>query len=188
MTSPGPSVGYWELEDIVAARGWLVDQGISSPDQIILSGWSYGGYLTLLALGKRPELWAGGIAGVAVADLAARYEETTEDSRTWLARGFGGTPAELAEVYAASSPITYAERVAAPVLVLQGRHDPHCPAGQMERYEARMRALRKDIEVHWLEEGHVGQRAEAEAAIRNQELMLRFAARVLAGSRLRSPR
>lgn len=46
--------GHWELEDIAAALEWLVEQAIADPERIILSGWSYGGYLTLLALGKHP--------------------------------------------------------------------------------------------------------------------------------------
>jgi dipeptidyl aminopeptidase/acylaminoacyl peptidase len=49
-------IGHWELEDMVAARNWLVEQGIAIPDQILLTGWSYGGYLTLQALSKRPDL------------------------------------------------------------------------------------------------------------------------------------
>jgi dipeptidyl aminopeptidase/acylaminoacyl peptidase len=61
-------VGHWEVEDLVAARQWLVDNGVTHPDQVLLTGGSYGGYLTLFALGVRPELWAGGIAEVATAD------------------------------------------------------------------------------------------------------------------------
>src|SRR5207249_7839956 len=52
------NVGYWEVEDMVAARAWLVGQGITKADQVFLTGWSYGGYLTLQALGTYPALWA----------------------------------------------------------------------------------------------------------------------------------
>src|SRR5918995_123567 len=37
------NLGHWELEDMVAARDWLVREGIAHPDQIFPSGWSYGG-------------------------------------------------------------------------------------------------------------------------------------------------
>ncbi len=40
-------VGHWELEDMLAARRWLIDQGIAHPDQILLEGGSYGGFLTV---------------------------------------------------------------------------------------------------------------------------------------------
>ncbi|PLS80493.1 MAG: S9 family peptidase, partial [Chloroflexi bacterium] len=116
-------VGHWEVEDMVAAQRWLVDQGISAPHQILLTGWSYGGYLTLQALGKRPELWAGGLAGIAIADWAIQYEDSAETLKGYLLALLGGTPDEKPEVYAAASPITYVERVQAPVLVIQGSND-----------------------------------------------------------------
>jgi dipeptidyl aminopeptidase/acylaminoacyl peptidase len=67
--------GHWELEDPVAARAWLVDRGIARAERILLTGWSYGGYLTRLPLGKRPDLWAGGMAGIAIADWTLDYED-----------------------------------------------------------------------------------------------------------------
>ncbi len=169
--------GDWELDDMVAARAWLLDQGIARPDQILLTGASYGGYLTLLALGKRPGLWAGGMALVALADLRLQYEDAAEPLRQWAVHMLGGTPQERPDQYRASSPITYAEHVRAPVLMIQGRHDSRTPARQAEAYIAKMRALGKPIEVHWFDAGHA--RADTERDIDHMERMLRFAARVL---------
>jgi dipeptidyl aminopeptidase/acylaminoacyl peptidase len=121
-------LGHWELEDMVAARDWLVREGIAHPDQIFPSGWSYGGYLTLLALGRRPELWAGGMAGVAVADWPMLYEDSAETLRGYCSAIFGGTPADKPEQYAASSPMADVERVQAPLLIIQGRNDSRTPA------------------------------------------------------------
>jgi Prolyl oligopeptidase family len=70
--------GFWELEDIVAARNWLVDTGLSRPDMILLTGVSYGGYLTLHALGKQPDLWAGGMAEMPIADWRGFYEDASD--------------------------------------------------------------------------------------------------------------
>ncbi len=67
--------GHWELEDMVAARNFLVEQQIAISDKILVTGGSYGGYLTLLALGKCPDLWAGGMALVAIADQTLTWEE-----------------------------------------------------------------------------------------------------------------
>ncbi len=170
-------VGHWEVEDMVAAQRWLVDQGISAPDQILLTGWSYGGYLTLQALGKRPELWAGGLAGIAIADWAIQYEDSAETLKGYLLALLGGTPDEKPELYAAASPITYVERVQAPVLVIQGSNDSRCPPRPMCMYEARMKELGKQIEVHWFDAGHG--LYVVDQAIQHQELMLEFAYRVL---------
>jgi dipeptidyl aminopeptidase/acylaminoacyl peptidase len=176
-------LGHWEVEDMVAAREWLVQQGIAHPEQIFLTGWSYGGYLTLQALGKYPELWAGGMAGIAIADWAVMYEESADTLRGYQVAILGGTPEEKPEQYAASSPITYAERVRAPVLIIQGRNDTRTPPRPIEMYEAKMKSLGKPIEVHWYDTGHVGSFAQVELAIQHQELMLRFADRVLRGSK-----
>ena len=166
---------------MAAARDWLVQEGIANPDQIFLTGWSYGGYLTLLGLGKRPELWAGGMAGIAVADWAVMYEDSADTLKGYEVALFGGTPQEKPKQYAASSPITYAENVRAPVLIIQGRNDTRTPARPVEMYERKMKSLGKSIEVRWFETGHAGSFAQVEQAIQNQEAMLHFAYRVLGG-------
>ena len=164
---------------MVAARDWLVSEGIAKPDAILLTGWSYGGYLTLLGLGRRPDLWAGGMAGIAIADWITMYEDEAEGLRGYQRALFGGSPAEKPEQHRISSPITYAADVRAPVLVIQGRHDTRTPAHQLEVYEQRMKSLDKDITVHWFETGHAGAFSDVEAGIGNAALMLQFAWRVV---------
>jgi len=171
------NVGFWEVEDMVAARAWLVSQGIAKPDQVFLTGWSYGGYLTLQALGTYPELWAGGMSGIAVADWAIAHVDTTDTLRSVRALRFGGTPEQVPERYTTSSPITYAEKVEAPVLIMQGRNDTRTPPRSIEMYETKMKSLGKDIEVHWFDAGHGS--LSVEQNIEFQELMLRFAYRIL---------
>lgn len=169
--------GDREVDDMAAARDWLVANGIAAPDQVLLTGWSYGGYLTLQALGRRPELWAGGMAGIAITDWRLQYEDSAEMLKGYQAAMFGGTPDEKPDQYAASSPITYAEQVSAPVLLIQGRNDTRCPARPVELYEAKLKALGKPIEVHWFEAGHGSRSVDLD--IKHHELMLHFAHRVL---------
>jgi len=169
--------GHWEVEDMVGARDWLVENGIAKPDQIILTGQSYGGYLTLLALGTKPKLWAGGIACGAASDWAVMYEDGVEEARASLREWLGGTPQEKPEVYARSSPVTYVASVQAPVLILQGRNDARCPERQIEEYEAKLKALGKPIEIYWIDVGHGA--FSADEQIRDQEVTLKFAYRVL---------
>lgn len=176
-------LGHWEVEDMVAARDWLIARDIARADQVLLTGWSYGGYLTLQALGTRPDLWAGGMAGIAIADWTAQYEDEAETLKGYQAAIFGGTPEEKPQQYAASSPITYAAHVTAPVLIIQGRHDTRTPARPIRMYEETMKALGKSIEVHWFEAGHLGAVADVELAIAHQEMMLRFAERIVGGTR-----
>lgn len=167
--------GYWELEDIAAAHDWLLQSGWARPDQIFLTGWSYGGYLTLLALGKQPARWAGGMAGAAITDWTINYEDQADTLRGYTVLAMGGTPDEKPHQYALSSPLTYVNQVRAPVLVFQAKNDTRTPPHQVEVYEAKMRELGRPIEVKWIEGGHVG--GEMAQAIDNQTLMLHFACR-----------
>jgi dipeptidyl aminopeptidase/acylaminoacyl peptidase len=169
--------GQWEVEDMVAARDWLVKEGISHPDQIIVTGGSYGGYLTLLPLGMRPDLWAGGMGVVAIADWRMMYEDSAETLRGYQRAIFGGTPEEMPEQYATSSPITYVEHVRALLLVIQGRNDTRCPDRQMEAYIDRLKEQGKPIEVYWFEAGHGS--LEVEEQIKQQEMMLQFAHKIV---------
>lgn len=171
--------GHWEVEDVVAARTWLVDQGIARDDQILLTGWSYGAFLTLLALGKYPDLWAGGMAGAAITNWTTQYEDASDTFKAYQAAFFGGTPDEKAEQYAASSPSTYVAQVTAPVLIIQGRNDTRTPARPVEDYVKQLRSLGRNVAVHWFNAGHVGKSVEQQ--IDHQLLMLQFADRVLTG-------
>ncbi len=174
------NIGRWEVEDMVAAGEWLVKEGIAHPSRVFVTGWSYGGYLTLQALGTRPALWAGGMAGIAVADWAIAHEDTTDTLRNLRAARFGGTPDEQPERYAASSPMTYVQHVKAPVMIIQGRNDTRAPARSVEAYEAKMKALGKAIEVHWFDAGHGS--LVVDQAMDHHALMLDFARRVLEGN------
>ncbi|MCB0143686.1 MAG: prolyl oligopeptidase family serine peptidase, partial [Caldilineaceae bacterium] len=130
-------------------------------------------------LGKRPELWAGGMAGIAIADWAVMYEDSADTLRGYQRALFGGGPEEKAEAYARSSPITYAENVAAPVLIIQGRNDTRTPPRPIQMYEEKMRALGKPVELVWFETGHAGSSMDVEQGIRHQEKMMHFAYGVL---------
>jgi dienelactone hydrolase len=146
--------GLTELEDIAAVHDWAIAQGIADPARTVLAGRSWGGYLTLLGLGIQPERWAAGVAGVPVADYLAAYEDEMEPLQALDRVLFGGSPEEKPEAYRASSPITYAEQVRAPVLVTAGRNDPRCPIRQIDNYLDRLRELGKDAEEYRYDAGH----------------------------------
>ena len=171
------NLGELEVQDMAAVYEWLVEKEIARPDAVMPTGESYGGYLTLLSLGRCPELWAGGMAEIAIADWGLMYEDQAESLRGYQRALFGGTPDEVPEATRKSSPITYAEQVKAPILVIQGENDTRTPARQLRVYEEKMKSLGKQIEVHWFNAGH-GAYAQ-EKQIEHQELKLRFAYRVL---------
>lgn len=176
-------VGLTELEDIAVVRDWAVENRLSDAEQIVLAGASWGGYLTLLGLGVRPESWSVGIAGVPVADYVAAYEDEMEALRAFDRSLFGGTPDEMPDSYRRSSPITYVDDVRAPVLVLAGANDPRCPIRQIDNYLARLAARGVPYEVYRFDAGHGS--LVVEERIRQVEAELSFARRWVDAARPR---
>jgi dienelactone hydrolase len=167
--------GLTELEDVGAVYDALVAEGLVDPARAILSGGSWGGFLTLLGLGTQPERWAAGIAEVPVADYLAAYEDEMEGLRAYDRALFGGSPEEVRDVYVRSSPLTYVDAVAAPVLVVAGANDPRCPIRQIENYLGELDRLDKPHEVYRFDAGHGS--LVIEETIRQVEVALSFALR-----------
>ncbi|MFD0480552.1 alpha/beta hydrolase family protein [Nonomuraea thailandensis] len=127
-------IGHTELEDVVAVRDHLVASGIADPDRVVLSGTSWGGFLTLLGLGVYPDRWTLGMASVPIADYALAYDDEMESLKAFDRSLFGGSPDEVPGRYRDASPITYVEAVRAPVLILAGDNDSRCPIRQILSY------------------------------------------------------
>ncbi|MFJ2823038.1 prolyl oligopeptidase family serine peptidase [Streptomyces toxytricini] len=147
-------VGLIELEDVAAVRAWAVGSGLADPARLVLSGGSWGGYLALLGLGTQPEAWAVGLAAVPVADYVAAYHDEMEALKSLDRTLFGGTPEEVPERFAASSPLTYVDAVRAPVHIAAGVNDPRCPIRQIENYVDRLAARGAVHEVYRYDAGH----------------------------------
>ncbi|MEV7554201.1 prolyl oligopeptidase family serine peptidase [Amycolatopsis sp. NPDC089917] len=146
--------GLTELEDVAAVHDWAVQSGLSDPEKCVVNGASWGGYLSLLALGTQPGRWAAGVAGVPVADYVAAYEDEMEQLRSFDRALFGGSPEAVPAVYRECSPITYVEAVTAPVLVLAGDNDPRCPIRQVENYLDRLAKREIPFEFYRFDAGH----------------------------------
>jgi dipeptidyl aminopeptidase/acylaminoacyl peptidase len=146
--------GLTELEDVAAVVDACVAEGIVDPERTVVEGWSWGGYLALLAAGTQPARWAGVLAGVPVADYLAAYADEMEQLRAFDRALFGGSPEQRPEVYRASSPLTYVDAVAAPVLVLAGENDPRCPIRQIDNYLDALAARKAVYEVGRFDAGH----------------------------------
>jgi dipeptidyl aminopeptidase/acylaminoacyl peptidase len=146
--------GLTELEDVAAVVDALVADGLVDPARTVVEGWSWGGYLALLAAGTQPGRWAAALAGIPVADYLTAYADEMEQLRAFDRALFGGSPAERPEAYTASSPLTYVDAVRAPVLVLAGENDPRCPIRQVENYLDALAARGARYEVSRFDAGH----------------------------------
>ena len=170
--------GLTELEDIAAVHDWAVSSGLADPARCVIEGASWGGYLTLLALGTQPERWAAGVAGVPVADYVAAYEDEMEPLRDFDRALFGGSPADVPETYRRCSPLTYVDQVRVPVLIQAGENDPRCPIRQIDNYLAKLAERSAPHEVYRYDAGH-GSLVVAEL-VKQTAMSVDFARRMLA--------
>lgn len=172
-------VGLIELEDIGAVRDWAVGAGLADPERLVLSGGSWGGYLTLLGLGVQPDAWSLGLAAVPVADYLTAYADEMEALRSLDRTLFGGTPEEVPERWHASSPLSYVEKVRVPVYISAGVNDPRCPIRQIDNYVTRLDELGVPHEVYRYDAGHGS--LVVEERIKQLRLELDFVRRHLGG-------
>ena len=147
-------IGHTELVDIAAVHDHLITRGLVDPARSAVAGGSWGGYLTLLALGTQPSRWAVGVAAVPVADYVTAYADEMEPMRAYDRALFGGSPDEKPDAYADSSPLSWIEQVSAPVLVLAGANDPRCPIRQIDNYLDALAARGVDHAVYRFNAGH----------------------------------
>ncbi len=89
----------------------------------------------------------------------------------------GGGPEDLPELYRERNPITYVNRVTAPVLIIAGENDSRCPIGQVMRYVDTLRERGGRVDVHLYGTGHHA--LFLEETLRQIEEELAFALRLL---------
>jgi dipeptidyl aminopeptidase/acylaminoacyl peptidase len=148
------NIGFPEVEDVISGLDDLVARGVADPERVVIGGWSWGGYITLLALGTHPERFAAGVAGVPVGDYMDSYDESAPSLQAYDRTLAGGVVHDIPEFIAERSPITYVDRVKAPVFVLVGEHDSRCVPSQVYRYERALRRAGGDVELYSYAEGH----------------------------------
>ncbi|MCB5168834.1 alpha/beta fold hydrolase [Streptomyces bambusae] len=149
-------VGLTQVQDLVSVRTDLVRRGLVRADATALWGTSWGGYLALLAAGAAPGPWRAVVAVKPVADCAAAHRAGTPALRALDERLFGGTPEQVPEAYARSSPVSYVAQVRAPLLVVAAERDDKCPPEQVRRYLDALTRADVRHEAMWLDTGHDG--------------------------------
>jgi len=125
----GPGRDVMAGVDLLKQRGW-VDETRMAP-----CGWSYGGYMTTWLLGKYPTVWRAAVAGASVTDWLDQYN--LGDANIRRGDAFGGSPytdAARLEAMRAQSPITYANLVKAPTLIMATTGDFRVPITQSYRF------------------------------------------------------
>jgi dipeptidyl aminopeptidase/acylaminoacyl peptidase len=117
-----------DIEDCAAfiKKSW--GDGGTAP-KIGVMGWSYGGYSTLVAMTMFAGAYDAGAAGVSFSNIVTFLQNTAPYRRALRISEYGD-PDKDREALLKLSPITYIDRVKAPLLLIQGANDPRTPVGE----------------------------------------------------------
>jgi len=119
-------MGGGDLQDVLAATDFLKATGYPDPKKLAVVGGSYGGYLTMMAVTKAPELWAAGVPMVPFVNWFTEMQN--EDPVLQQSdRATMGDPEKNPDFFRDRSPFFFVDQIKAPLLLLAGGHDPRCP-------------------------------------------------------------
>ncbi len=144
--------GYGDYRDILAGVDAVVHSAPIDPNRIGITGWSYGGYMTMWAVTQTTRFRAA-VAGAGLSDWLSYYGENKIDQ--WMIPYFGATVYDDPAVYAKSAPMTFIKNVKTPTLIVVGDRDGECPAPQSYEFWHALRAYGVPTQfVIYPNEGH----------------------------------
>ena len=108
-------MGQIEVSDQVEGVRWLETLGFADTSRVGIYGWSYGGYMTLMALTTAPDAFKAGVVGAPVTFWEGYDTAYTEK--------YMGNPQENPEGYRLASPLTHIDRLRGKLLVIHGMID-----------------------------------------------------------------
>jgi len=151
--------------DLLDAKKWAVEQGITSADKVAIMGGSYGGYATLVGLTVTPDEFSCGVDIVGPSNLVTLLESIPpywESFRKVFAQAIGDPETEEGlSLLKATSPLTHADKITKPLLIAQGANDPRVKQAESDQIVAAMKE--KGIPVTYVlypDEGHGFQKPE----------------------------
>jgi dipeptidyl aminopeptidase/acylaminoacyl peptidase len=148
------SWGVLDVDDTVSGARELARRGLVDGERMVVMGGSAGGYTVLLCLALHPDVFAAGVDLYGVADLFTLAEETHRFEAHYLDTIVGPLPATYAR-YRERSPVSLADRIARPLLILQGDKDEVVPLAQSEAIYKKLQARGVEVELKVYEgEGH----------------------------------
>jgi len=144
--------GYGDFRDIMTGVDQVMKQAPVDEHRLGITGWSYGGYMTMWAV-TQTDRFAAAVAGAGLANFQSYYGENQIDQ--WMIPFFGASVYDDPQVYAHSSPITFIKKAKTPTLVVVGDSDGECPTPQSYEFWHALKTLNVPTElVVYEHEGH----------------------------------
>jgi dipeptidyl aminopeptidase/acylaminoacyl peptidase len=144
--------GYGDFRDVLAGAEEALRVAPIDPHRLGLTGWSYGGYMTMWGVTQTNRFKAA-MAGAGIANYQSYYGQNKIDQ--WMIPFFGKSVYDDPEVYVKSSPITFIKNVKTPTLVIVGDSDGECPPPQSYEFWHALKTLGVETKlVVYEREGH----------------------------------
>ncbi len=145
--------GILDVADVEAAVRDVVGAGLADGSRVAITGGSAGGYTTLQAL-VSSDVFAAGISSYGIGDLTTLVTDTHKAESRYPHSLVGPWPQDR-ETYLVRSPIRHLDRLATPMLILQGLEDKVVPPNQAFAMADAVREAGKPLAVVTFEgEGH----------------------------------
>jgi len=145
--------------DLLDAKYWAVEQGITNEDEVAIMGGSYGGYATLVGLTFTPDEFSCGVDIVGPSNLVtllASIPPYWESFRQQFGRAIGDPETEKGlSLLTERSPLTHVDKITKPLLIGQGANDPRVKQAESDQIVEAMK--KKGIPVTYVlypDEGH----------------------------------
>ncbi len=180
---PKGNWGFAQLTDIESGADFLKARPEVAGERVGMLGYSMGGYVTLLALTTRPALFD---AGISVFGLGEITGDPNRSSRNYVWH-IGGTEAEQPEAYRKASPVTHANQLRAPVLIIHSDGDPIEPVSKVHNFTQELERHGTPFDVQIYKNEAHGLR-QLDHQLDSYRHVVRFLERHLGGPRGRAPR
>lgn len=145
--------GLLDVSDVASAATEVARRGLADPARIAITGGSAGGFTTLKSL-VSTRVYAAGMSRYGIGDLTTLATDTHKAESRYL-DGLVAPWPEGEAVYVERSPINHLDRLATPMLILQGTEDKVVPPNQAEQLAQAVRASGRPLALLMLEgEGH----------------------------------
>ena len=145
--------GYGDLRDILAGVDYVVKNFPVDNDRIGITGWSYGGFMTMWAV-TQTQRFRAAVAGAGLSNWQSYYGENDIDQ--WMIPYFGASVYDDPAVYAKSSAINFVKNVKTPTLMVVGERDGEVPAPQSREFWHALKELGVPTQlVIYAGEGHM---------------------------------
>lgn len=144
------------VRDMQSAVEWLRARTDVDGTRVAAMGGSYGGYMTLAAVSQLPEYFQAGVDFVGVANWISGLEDASPQLKNSDRIEYGNIDdAADRAFFTEISPLSYADRIRSPLLVVHGANDPRVPVGEADQIVRAVRHRRGDVEyLRFPDEGH----------------------------------